>query len=67
MPQRSIGVPETGELKELAQLLVTLFDAAQRLREGSERQEAINQIGGFHRRLVALIGESDPESLRQRQ
>jgi len=67
MPQRFVGVPDTCELKELAQLLLSLLDTAQRLPEGPERQTAINQIGSFQKRLAALIRQSDPESLRQRR
>ena len=61
MPQRSIGVPEAGQLKELAQLLVSLLDAAERLPEGPERQGTINQIGSFQKRLAALIRGEGPE------
>ena len=46
---------EADELKDLAQLLTSLWEAAQRLPEGSERQDAFRQIGSFHRRVAAIV------------
>ena len=46
---------ENDELKDVARLLASLWEAAQRLPEGSERQDAFRQIGGFQRRVAALV------------
>jgi hypothetical protein len=35
-----------------------LWEAAQRLPEGSDRQDALEQIGGFQRRVEAFIRRS---------
>jgi hypothetical protein len=49
-------MPEAVELKDMTRVLASLWEAAQRLPEGSsERQDAFKQIGGFHSRLAALI------------
>jgi hypothetical protein len=48
-------MPEFNELIDMARLLVNLWEAAQRLPEGSERQDAFRQIGSFHRRVAALV------------
>jgi hypothetical protein len=48
-------MPEADELKDMTRLLAGLWEAAQRLPEGPERQDAFRQIGGFHRRVAALI------------
>ena len=55
LSRRAIGMSEADELKDIARLLVSLWEAAQRLPEGPERQDAFRQIGGFHRRVAALI------------
>ncbi|WP_196237345.1 hypothetical protein [Bradyrhizobium elkanii] len=55
MSQRTVGMPEFNELIDMAQLLVNLWEAAQRLPEGSERREAFIQISGFQRRVAALV------------
>ncbi len=47
--------PETSELQELARLLLNLFEAAQRLPEGRERQAALRQVDDFRRRLAMFI------------
>jgi hypothetical protein len=46
---------EADELKDMARLLASLWEAAQRLPEGSERQDAFRQIGSFHIRVAALV------------
>jgi hypothetical protein len=56
LSQRAVGISETDKLKETLQLLASLWDAAQRLPEGSDRQDTLEQIGGFHRRVEAFIG-----------
>jgi hypothetical protein len=51
-------MPEADELKDMTRLLASLWEAAQRLPEGSERQDAFRQIGSFHRRVAALIARA---------
>ena len=46
---------ENDELKDVARLLASLWEAAQRLPEGSERQDAFRQIGSFQRRVAVLV------------
>ena len=58
MSRRTVGMPETDELKDMTRLLASLWEAAQRLPEGSERQDAFRQIGTFHRRVAALIART---------
>jgi hypothetical protein len=55
LSQRTVGMPEFNELIDMARLLVNLWEAAQRLPEGSERREAFRQISGFQRRVAALV------------
>ena len=58
LSRRTVGMPEADELKDMTRLLASLWDAAQRLPEGSERQDAFRQIGSFHRRVTALISRA---------
>jgi hypothetical protein len=58
MSRLTIGMPEADELKDMTRLLASLWEAAQRLPEGSERQDAFRQIGGFHRQVAALIARA---------
>jgi hypothetical protein len=46
---------EADKLREIVQLQASLLEAAQRLPEGSERQNALRQIGGFQRRVEAFV------------
>jgi hypothetical protein len=46
---------EFNELIDMTRLLVNLWEAAQRLPEGSERRDAFKQISGFQRRVAALV------------
>ena len=56
LSRRTFEMPEADELKDMTRVLASLWEAAQRLPEGSsERQDAFKQIGGFHSRLAALI------------
>jgi hypothetical protein len=55
LSRRTVGMPEADELKDMTRLLASLWEAAQRLPEGPERQDAFRQIGSFHRRVAALI------------
>ena len=58
LSRRTFGMPEADELKDMMRLLASLWDAAQRLPEGSERQDAFRQIESFHRRVAALISRA---------
>jgi hypothetical protein len=58
LSRRTIGMPEADELKDLTRLLTSLWEAAQRLPEGPDRQDAFSQIGSFHRRLAALVARA---------
>jgi hypothetical protein len=49
---------ETDELKDIARLLASLWETAQRLPEGLERQNAFRQIGSFQRRVAALVARA---------
>jgi hypothetical protein len=51
-------MPEADELNDMTRLLASLWEAAQQLPEGPERQNAFRQIGGFHRRVAALISRA---------
>jgi hypothetical protein len=55
LSQRTVGMPEFNELIDIARLLVNLWEDAQRLPDGSERRDAFGQIGGFQRRVAALV------------
>ena len=58
LSRRTVGMPEADELKDMTRLLASLWEAAQRLPEGSERQDVFRQIGSFHRRVAALIARA---------
>ena len=58
LSRRAAGMSEADELKDMTRLLASLWEAAQRLPEGSERQDAFRQIGSFHRRVAALIARA---------
>ena len=55
LSRRAVGISETHELQEMAQMLASLCEAAQRLPEGPERQNALREIDGYQRRLAALV------------
>jgi hypothetical protein len=55
LSQHTVGMHEFDELIDMTRLLVNLWEAAQRLPEGSERQDAFKQISGFQRRVAALV------------
>jgi hypothetical protein len=55
LSQSKVGISETDKLNEIVQLLASLWEGAQLLPEGSERQGALRQIGGFQKRVAALI------------
>ncbi len=50
-----IGASDLGELKELTQLLLILFEGAKRLPSGPERASAFRVIDSFQKQLAALI------------
>ena len=63
LSRRTIGISEADELRDIARMLASLWEAAQRLPEGSERQDAVRQIGSFHRRVAAVVARA-PKALR---
>ena len=52
---------ETHELQEMAQMLASLREVAQRLPEEPERRNALREIDGFQRRLAALVARGRDE------
>jgi hypothetical protein len=56
--RRTVGMSEADEFQDMKRLLASLWEAAQRLPEGPERQDAFRQIGSFHRRMAALIART---------
>ena len=62
LSQRAVGISEIDKLKETVQLLASLWEAAQLLPEGSDRQDALEQIGGFQRRVEAFVRRSALEA-----
>jgi len=58
LSRRTFGMSEADELKDMTRLLASLWEAAQRLPEESERQDAFRQIGSFHWRVAALIARA---------
>jgi hypothetical protein len=58
LSRHTVGMSEADELKDMTRLLASLWEAAQRLPEGSERQDAFRQIGSFQRRVAALIARA---------
>jgi len=64
LSQRAAGISEIDKLKETVQLLESLWEAAQRLSEGSDRRDALEQIGDFQRRVESFIRRSAPVDLR---
>ena len=55
LSQRNVGMPEFNDLMDMARLLVNLWEAAQRLPDGSERRNAFRQISGFQSRVAVLV------------
>jgi hypothetical protein len=55
MSEHGVAAPDLGELKELTQLLLILFEAAKRLPKGPERASALEVIDSFQKRLATLI------------
>jgi hypothetical protein len=58
LSRHTVGMSEADGLKDMTRLLASLWEAAQRLPEGSERQDAFRQIGSFQRRVAALIARA---------
>jgi hypothetical protein len=52
---RCAGISEADKLQDIAQLLASLWEAAQRLPEGSERHDAFREIGSFQKRAAVLV------------
>lgn len=55
MSEYAVEVPDTNKLKELVHLQASLWEAAQRLPKGTEREDALREISGFQNRLATFI------------
>ena len=51
----AVELPESKKVEEIVTMLANLWDAAHRLPEGTERQNAIREIAGYQIRIVALV------------
>ena len=51
----AVELPESKKVEEIVTMPANLWDAAHRLPEGTERQEAIREIAGYQIRIVALV------------
>ena len=47
--------PELNKLEEIVTMLANLWDAAYRLPEGPERQNALQEIAGYQIRIVTFV------------
>ena len=55
MNQVAVEVSEITKMQEIVTLLANLRDAAHRLPEGTERQNALREIGGYQIRMAAFV------------
>ena len=55
MIQGAVEVPEISKLQEIVAMLANLLDAAHRLPEGTERQNAIREIAAYQIRVAAFV------------
>jgi hypothetical protein len=53
--QGAVEVPEISRMQEIVTMLANLLDAAHRLPEGMERQNALREIRGYQIRMAALV------------
>jgi hypothetical protein len=51
----AVEVPEMGKMQEVVTMLANLWDAAHRLPEGTERQNALREIRGYQIRMAAFV------------
>jgi len=56
--QGAVEVAEISRMREIVTALANLWDAANRLPEGIERQNALREIRGYQIRFAALVGAS---------
>jgi hypothetical protein len=50
-----VEVPEISRMREIVTMLANLLDAAHRLPEGIERQDALREIRGYQISMAALV------------
>ena len=55
MNQVAVEVSEITKMQEIVTLLANLRDAAHRLPEGTERQNALREIRGYQIRMAAFV------------
>ena len=55
MNQVAVEVSEITKMQEIVTLLANLRDAAHRLPEGTERQNALREISGYQIRMAAFV------------
>ena len=48
-------VPELKKMREVVMMLAGVWDAANRLPAGTERQDAIREIAGYQIRILAFV------------
>ena len=53
--QGAFEVPEISKMREIVTMLANLSDAAHRLPEGTERQNAFREIKGYQIRIAAFV------------
>jgi len=53
--QVAVEVSEITKMQEIVTLLANLRDAAHRLPEGTERQNALREISGYQIRMAAFV------------
>jgi hypothetical protein len=61
LTQNEFAVPEVTKLKEIVRLQVRLWEVAERLPEGLERQSVLREIRGFQNRMAALVRRLGPQ------
>ena len=55
LTQGAVEVTEISKMQEIVTMLASLMDAAHRLPEGTERQNALREIGGYQIRMAAFV------------
>ena len=63
MSQNERGVPEISKLKEIVHLQARLWEVAERLPEGHERQNVLRELKGFQDRMAVLVRRLGAEKL----
>jgi hypothetical protein len=55
LSQVAVEVPEIAKMQEIVTLLANLRDAAHKLPDGAERQNALREIRGYQIRMAAFV------------